>query len=124
MTNFKRADRVADLLRGEISDIFLRRISDPRVKSLVITDVRVTGDLRLAKVFYVEQGKDVCSPETEAGLQHITGFLKRELAKRIKLRYLPGILFIYDESFAYGSRIDRLLLEIHKAEVGFESENY
>jgi len=115
---------VADLIRGEISDIFLRRISDPRVKSLVITDVKVTGDLRLAKVFYVEQGKDVCSPEIEAGLQNVTGFLKRELAKRIKLRYLPEILFIYDKSFAYGSRIDRLLLEINSDEVGIDSENH
>jgi len=123
MTNFKRADRVADLIRGEISDLFLRRISDPRVKSLVITDVKVTGDLRLAKVFYVETGKDVCSPEIEAGLGNAMGFLKRELAKRIKLRYLPDILFIYDESFAYGSRIDRLLLEIHNTEVSFDTEN-
>jgi len=111
-TNFKRADRVADLIRAEISDIFLRRIRDPRIGALTITGVEVAEDLRTAKIFFVEMGKDVFDPETQKGLEQARSFIKRELGKRLQLRYVPEIFFIPDESFAYGSRIDRLLAEI------------
>ena len=111
-TNFKRADRVADLIRAEISDIFLRRIRDPRIGALTITGVEVAEDLRTAKIFFVEMGKDMFDPETQKGLEQARSFIKRELGKRLQLRYVPEIFFIPDESFAYGSRIDRLLAEI------------
>jgi len=111
-TNFKRADRVADLIRAEISDIFLRRIRDPRIGALTITGVEVAEDLRTAKIFFVEMGKDVFDPETQKGLEQARSFIKRELGKRLQLRRVPEIFFIPDESFAYGSRIDRLLAEI------------
>jgi ribosome-binding factor A len=111
-TNFKRADRVADLIRVEISDIFLRRIRDPRIGALTITGVEVAEDLRTAKIFFVEMGKDIFDPETQKGLERARSFLKRELGKRLQLRYVPEIFFMPDESFAYGSRIDKLLTEI------------
>ena len=111
-TNFKRADRVADLIRAEISDIFLRRIRDPRIGALTITGVEVAEDLRTAKIFFVEMGKDVFDPETQKGLERARSFLKRELGKRLQLRHVPEIFFMPDGSFAYGSRIDRLLAEI------------
>jgi ribosome-binding factor A len=114
--NYRRADRVADLIRMEIADVLLKEVSDPRVRLVSITGVKITDDLRSAKIFFVEMGKDECSPETEVGIRKATGFLKRELGKRLKLRYLPEITFIYDESFAYGSRIDRLLAEIRTEE--------
>jgi ribosome-binding factor A len=114
--SFKRATRVADLIMADISDILLREIRDPRIKSVTITGVKLTDDLRLAKVFFVEMGKDTFDPQIKIALQKATGFLKRELGKRIKLRYVPDIIFVSDESFAYGSRIDRLLAEIQKTE--------
>ena len=114
--SFKRATRVADLIMADISDILLREIRDPRIKSVTITGVKLTDDLRLAKIFFVEMGKDTFDPQTKIALQNATGFLKRELGKRIKLRYVPDIIFVADESFAYGSRIDRLLAEIRNAE--------
>jgi len=112
--SFKRAARVADLIMADISDILLREIRDPRIKCVTITGVKLTDDLRLAKVFFVEMGKDTFDPQTKIALQKATGFLKRELGKRIKLRYVPDIIFVSDESFSYGSRIDRLLAEIQK----------
>ena len=113
-TNFKRADRVADLIRVEMSDILLRQIRDPRIGSLTVTDVKVTDDLRIAKIFFVEMGKDVVDPTTLKGLEQARSYIKRELGKRLQLRYVPDILFMHDESFAYGSRIDKLLAEIGK----------
>ena len=110
--NFKRADRVADLIKVELSDIILRQIRNPRIGMVTITDVEVTDDLKLARIFFVELGKDTCNPETQKGLGQARSFMKRELGKRLRLRYVPDIVFTPDESFAYGSRIDRLLAEI------------
>lgn len=114
--NFKRADRVADLIRVEVSDIILRQIKDPRIGMLTITGVKVTDDLRLARIFFVEMGKDTCTPETKRALEQARSFMRRELGKRLRLRYVPEIIFMLDESFAYGSRIERLLAEIGEAD--------
>ncbi len=116
MNKFKRADRVADLIRMEVADILLRQIKDPRIGSVTVTGVKVSDDLRNARVFFVEMGKDILSRETQAGLESAAGFLKRELGKRLQLRHVPEILFSYDKSFAYGSHIERLLAEIHREE--------
>jgi ribosome-binding factor A len=116
MTQFKRADRVADLIKVEISDIILRQIRDPRLKGLTITGVELTDDLRSAKIYFIEMGKDECDPQCMAGLEKAQGFLKRELGKRLQLRYVPDIRFLVDKSFAYGSRIEKLIAEIHQDE--------
>ncbi|MCK4534164.1 MAG: 30S ribosome-binding factor RbfA [Syntrophobacterales bacterium] len=112
--SFKRADKVADLIKAELSEILLRQINDPQVKEITVTGVKVTDDLRQARVFFVRMGENVCSEETIKGLHRAVGFLRRELGKRLRLRYVPEIKFIFDESFEYGDRIDRLLVEIKK----------
>jgi ribosome-binding factor A len=114
--DFKRADRVADLIKQEISDILRREAGDPRIANITVTDVRLTDDLRSARVYVVELGKDRLSPEVEKGLSKARGFLKRELGKRLKLRYIPELAFFYDPSFEYGSRIEKLLKEVRKDE--------
>ena len=116
MSSFKRADRVADLLKMEVADLLLKQVRDPRIGSVTITGVKVSDDLRVARIFFVEMGKDTCSAEVKAGLQKATGFMRRELGRRLQLRHVPEILFVYDPSFAYGSRIDTLLMEIHREE--------
>jgi ribosome-binding factor A len=116
MNSFKRADRVADLIKMEISDLMLKQVRDPRIGSVTITGVKVTDDLRTARVFFVELGKDQCSEEVQAGLGKAAGFLRRELGRRVQLRCVPELLFAYDSSFAYGDRIERLISEIHREE--------
>jgi ribosome-binding factor A len=111
---FKRADRVADAIVGEISDILLKEARDPRISHLTITGVKMSDDLRLARIFFVQMGKDEVDKDTWEGLEKAKGFLKRELGKRLQLRYVPDITFLYDKSFEYGSHIDRLLMEIHQ----------
>lgn len=112
MGSYKRADRVADLIKAELSDVLFRQIRDPRIGKVTITGVKVSDDLSLARIYFVEMAQDVCTPETQKGLDQARGFLKRELSKRLKLRRTPDIIFTPDESFAYGSRIDKLLAEI------------
>ena len=123
MNSFKRADRVADLVKMEISDLLLKQVRDPRIGSMTITGVKVADDLRTARVFFVELGKDQCSEEVRAGLAKATGFLRRELGGRLRLRCVPELLFAYDPSFAYGNRIERLLSEIHREEEAHAPED-
>jgi ribosome-binding factor A len=121
---FKRADRVADLIKAELSDILLRRIRDPRIGLVTITDVKLSDDLRSAKIYFVQMGKDRLDAELQAGLEKAKGFLKRELGKRLNLRYMPDLLFFYDRSFEYGSRIERLLSEIHEKDKANTPEDH
>jgi ribosome-binding factor A len=114
---------VADLIRTEVSEILRRQIRDPRIGSVTITDVRVTDDLRLARIFFVELGKDNVAGETWEGLESASGFLKRELGHRLHLRYVPEIVFKHDPSFAYGSRIEGLLKEIHQGDAEHDAED-
>ncbi len=114
MSSFKRADRVADLIKMEIADLLLKTVKDPRIGSVTITGVKVTDDLRTARIFFVEMGKDTCSDAVLAGLGKAAGFLRRELSRRLQLRHVPELLFTYDPSFAYGNRIENLLMEIQR----------
>jgi ribosome-binding factor A len=114
--DFKRADRVADLIKQEISDILRREVHDPRIANITVTDVKLTDDLRSARIYFVELGKDRVSEGVEKGLVKAKGFLKRELGKRMQLRYIPELAFFYDPSFEYGSRIEKLLREVRKDE--------
>jgi ribosome-binding factor A len=122
-TSFKRADRVGDLIKSEISNILLREVRDPRIRNITITDVKMSSDLRSAKLFFVPLGEEGCSDEIIEGLQRASNFLRRELAKKLKLRYVPSITFIYDGSFEYGDRIDRLLAEIQKRKTGDDRQD-
>ena len=114
--DFKRADRVADLIKQEISNILRREVGDPRIVNITVTDVKLTDDLRSARIYFVELGKDSLSADVEKGLSKAKGFLKRELGKRLQLRYIPELAFFYDPSFEYGARIEKLLKEVRKDE--------
>ena len=114
--DFKRADRVADLIKQELSSILRREVGDPRIANITVTDVKLTDDLRSARIYFVELGKDRLSADVEKGLSKAKGFLKRELGKRLQLRYIPELAFFYDPSFEYGSRIEKLLKEVRKDE--------
>lgn len=114
--DFKRADRVADLIKQEIAEILRREAHDPRIANITVTDVKLTDDLRSARIYVVELGKDRMSDEVGQGLAKAKGFLKRELGKRLQLRYVPELSFFYDPSFEYGSKIEKLLQEIRKDE--------
>jgi ribosome-binding factor A len=97
---------------AEISEIINKEVKDPRVHAVTITSVKVSDDLRNAKIFFVEMGKDECSNEIRTGLSKATGFVRRELGRRLQLRFVPEISFFHDQSFGYGNRIDKILADI------------
>lgn len=109
---------MGDLIKAELSRLLIRDVADPAIQRVTITGVKVSADLRFARVFFVRLGEEGCTDETVGGLQRASGFLKRELGKNLKLRYVPEIEFSFDTSFDYGDRIERLLVEIQEEEEG------
>jgi len=106
---YKRADRVADQIRMEVADILMRKIKDPRVRLVTVTDVELTADLRIAHVFVTTMEKDEAEREVFAGLSKASGFVRAELGRRLALRYLPEVIFKKDVSGPRGDRVLQLL---------------
>ncbi len=115
---FKRADRVADLVQQVIADLLLRRVKDPRVSRVTVTGVKVSSDLQHARVYYcvMSSTSTIDRTEVSVGLNKARGFIRQELAKRLHTRVTPQLTFEYDTSFDYGDRIERLIKELHKDE--------
>ncbi|MBD0306432.1 MAG: 30S ribosome-binding factor RbfA, partial [Nitrospiraceae bacterium] len=107
-TAYKRATRVADQIRMEVADILMRKTKDPRVGSVTVTDVELTNDLRLAKVF-VTTGRIGRDADTFVGLARAAGFIRTELGRRLNLRYTPELVFQKDLSGPLGDSILSLL---------------
>jgi ribosome-binding factor A len=112
-TAYKRSERVADQIRMEVADILMRRIKDPRVKSVTVTDVELTSDLRLARIYVTTMEREEAERHVFDGLRKASGFIRAELGKRLSLRYLPDVTFIKDISGPRGDRILQLLESLH-----------
>lgn len=111
MANY-RPERVAELIKKEVSSLLQKEIKDPRIGFVTVTDVEVSGDLRHAKVFISILNGD--KEETMEGLAATEGFVRREIGKKIRLRYIPEIMFRYDESIETGTRVFKILEEMKK----------
>jgi ribosome-binding factor A len=107
-----RVERLADQARNEVADI-LRRMKDPRIGFVSVTEVEVSQDLRHLKVFVSILGGDEERERTLEALEHARGFVRTELGSRIRLRYTPDLAFKYDPSLARGSRVVELLAQLH-----------
>jgi ribosome-binding factor A len=107
MPTDRRVARVAEQIKREVSQLMMSGIKDDRVGTgmVSITDVRVSGDLQHAKVFVSIYGSDEARDETMAGLASATGYVRRELGKRMKLRRTPEVVFVEDRSLERGTEI-------------------
>lgn len=117
--DYKRSDRVADLIHKEIADLVFRRVKDPRLANITISGVKVSPDLKHARIYYCLMGMtpaEEVKNNAAAGLEKAKGFIRQELGRRLRLRYIPQLDFEYDTSFEYGDKIERLLRELHKDE--------
>ncbi|HEY3216744.1 MAG TPA: 30S ribosome-binding factor RbfA [Candidatus Eisenbacteria bacterium] len=112
-----RPERVAQMIRREIAEILEHRLRDPRVTGLVsVTDVEVTNDLSLARVYVsvLEQGP--AREQVLSALAHAAGFVRTALAPRLDLREVPEIRFLHDESIERGARVEELLKKLAQGE--------
>ena len=109
---YKRSDRVGEMIHKELSLIFNRGLKDPRIGYVTLTAVDVTADLSIAKVYYTVIGDDQARKETARGLEKATPYIRRQLAQQLKMRHTPSLVFKYDTSIEYGNHIDSLLKDI------------
>src|SRR5262245_4537467 len=119
----KRTEKVADLVRRELADILQNKLRDPRVGFVSITGVEVSPDLSLATVYLSSRaGMAERGPMLKA-LVHATPFLRHELAPRLRLREMPDLRFVYDESIERGARVEELLRRINEGETIEDEED-
>jgi ribosome-binding factor A len=123
MTSLARSERVGGLIQQILSELLLRNISDPRLALTTISGVKMTKDLRLARVYFATAGGKSTSDAAAQGFASAVGFIKRHLARQLGLRYMPVLEFLYDESFDHGAHIDRLLKSIPKDDGPDSSDN-
>lgn len=116
MATNRRVSRVSSLIQQEVSQMLLHDIKDDRVGAgmVSVTDVEVSGDLQHAKIYVSIYGTEEAKAETMAGLQSATGYVRRELGKRVRLRRTPEVIFIEDRALERGDRMLALLNQLNQ----------
>ena len=110
--SYKRPQRVADMIKNELSLLLVSKLRDPRLSNVTILQVILTKDLRRAKVFFSVLGDEKTVQDVEAGLSSAKGFIRSHLARELGLRVTPDISFKYDLSMVHQQEMEQLLKEI------------
>jgi ribosome-binding factor A len=112
-----RPERVAEAMKRELADIIANKLRDPRLGAMIsVTDVEVTSDLSMAKVYVSVLADDPERAKVMSALAHSTGFVRHELSTRIELREVPDLRFTLDTSIERGARVEELLKKIERGE--------
>ena len=112
MSQGSRPDRVADQIRSELAQLLTRGLHDPGIGFVTLTRVQVSPDLQSARVFYTALGDETAQKNSARALERATPFLRRHIGSRLRLKRVPEITFLYDESITGQDRIEQLLHEI------------
>ena len=105
--DYARTDRIAEQIQRDLAELLRLEIRDPRVRMITLTGVEVTRDYAHAKVFYTTLNG--ASEEMQQGLEHASGFLRKQLTHLIKLRITPQLHFVYDASVERGAHLSQLI---------------
>ena len=108
---FSRKDRVSEQVRRELAELIRTELKDPRIGMISITEVEVTADYAHAKVFFSSMNGSEHLAEVMAGLEKASGFLRRELGKRIRIHTTPQLHFVFDASLERGADLSKLIQE-------------
>ena len=111
----RRPERVNSLILESIAEIILREVKDPRVHDVTLTAVSVGPDLKLARVFFSTFRPEDRKPALE-GLSSAAGYIKRQVAGRLRLRHTPELRFLFDETLEKANRLESLLHQIEQKE--------
>ncbi len=109
MKTFSRKDRVSEQVLRELAELIRLELKDPRVGFITLTDVELTPDYAHAKVFFTTLGGEEKVPGILAGLRRASGFLRRELGRRVRIHTTPELHFAYDASIERGSELSKLI---------------
>ena len=107
-----RPDRVADLVRAELSELRARRVNDPGVGFVTLTRVQMTPDLQHARVYFTTLGNNDQREQSRQALERATPFLRRQIGQRLTLKRTPALTFHFDESIEHQERVEQLLEEL------------
>jgi len=102
------------LIQAELAELILKKLKDPRVGFVTVTNVKTSPDLKEARAYYSVLGQAKEKSAAGAGLEHARGFLQHEIAEALKLRFTPKLIFHLDESVEEGFRIDQILNDWHR----------
>lgn len=120
--NPSRLGRIADQIQKDLAELIRTEIKDPRVGMVTLTGVEITSDHHHAKVFFTTLGGADAVARAAGGLGHASGFLRSNLAKGLKLRIVPELHFIYDESVERGIRLSKLIDDAIESQPADEGE--
>lgn len=114
-----KQDRMSERIQAILSELLLREVADPRLKNITVTEVRLDPELVFANVYINALGDESRQKAVMSGLERAKGFLRREVAKRVRLRNAPDLIFHWDETLEQGERIHQLIarLDIPPADV-------
>ena len=114
MVSKLRANRIADRIRNELSEMLLQDISDPRLSGISVTDVTVDRELAYAEIYVSALEGIARSEDVLMGLEHAQGYLRRELSQRIELRVFPRLRFHWDATYERAEKIEKLIASLHQ----------
>lgn len=111
----ERINRISEEVKRELSDIIMNDLKDPRITGMIsIVNLKVTRDLRYAKVYISIYGSDEDKKNAIDGLRNAAGFLRKEIGRRVQLRYTPELIFEMDDSIEQGIYISNLIEKLNK----------
>jgi ribosome-binding factor A len=113
MSHGSRPDRVADQIRAELAQLLAREVHDPGIGFVTLTRVQVSADLQQARVYYTTLGDASAQRASGRALGRAAAFLRRQIGARLRLKRVPELTFVYDESIAGQDRIEQILNDIH-----------
>jgi len=122
MKPYLRADRVGNLIKEELALLLSKQVSDPRIQNASITGINMTRDIKLARIYYHVQGGDKERTDAAKGFKQAKGFIKKKLAARLSLRYMPHLEFFHDEVMEQAHRIEDILKELPPLPVDDDQE--
>lgn len=106
---FSRSLRVGEQIRRELADLLRTEVKDPGMGLVTVGDVELSKDLSHARVYFTVLGDETATTLTQTALDRASGFLRRELGKRMRLRVVPELRFVFDDSEIRGARVDALI---------------
>lgn len=112
MSQGSRPSRVGDQIRAEIADLLAREVHDPGIGFVTLTRVQISPDLQQARIFFTTLGDEKARSTSGRALERAAPFLRRKIGARLRLRRVPELRFVYDESIAGQDRIEQLLNEV------------
>ena len=120
--HFARGDRVAEQIRRELAELIRMEVKDPRVGFVTLTAVEVTPDYAHAKVYFTTLEGASAIPELAEGLKRASGFLRRELGRRVRIHTTPELHWVYDRSIENGAEISALIDKAVKSDQEFSAD--